>query len=217
VTQFTVDLGSVGAQPDVGLSPAAAEVFGFKQQTKEVAMPEGKVEVARVPNMTVNSPRDLWDVLGSIQLSFVANATPDILENISAVHDLWAQLREDYEDELSAANRVSAAQLSFIRQLATERGEKVPEKVEAMSKEDASLLITEMLLHRGAKLVPAAQQQAQTAPAATHDSSAPGITVAQMKFIETLCKRAKRDVPSDLDAFSKREASDFIAELNGSK
>ena len=169
-TPFEVSLEGDIEHPEAGMTVEAANAWGFgdtEAETKEVPEvvrratkaedveePEEEAVVSLPvdgPNMTVNSPRRLWDAFGCIQLSFRVDpeeGTEGVKAQVGVVIDLWAELEEEYADEIAAvaeaANAITPAQVAFINRLCDEADEDVPEDIKDLGKDEASVLIQEL-------------------------------------------------------------------------
>lgn len=236
---FEVDLTQVDI-PSTGLTPEAEKAWGFKvSEDKEVKvakeeMVEGVAvaESSDKPNMTVDSPRDLWDALGHIQLSLTVKNIEGIKQSVSACVELWDALRDDFSDVIEAtkeeANRISSEQVGFITQLCEELEEDEPENLGEMSKAEASTLIRDLMKKRDTEARPA-RRVSSTRPTRTASRSEvqpsrggdrgrqmsnphASITNPQLDLIEKICGRNDMDVPEDVEEWTKKEASDWIQE-----
>jgi len=249
--QFEVNLGAVPERKvdASNLSQAARTLWGFDEKEGEVTA-ETKagvhvvggtaVEAQVVPvtptkeccederyNMVVDSPKELWDVVGHLNLSFHVDSWKDVQERVEGCAELWDSIRETYADRIAAmaeeAAKASPSQVTFIRQLSETLGEDVAD-IAAMTKEEASAMIEALIAKRDAqKGRPAATPperapylataQATRAPSSGFSRGGGGtkpMSDKQAKLIQDLCGRGNMNLPDGFDTFTSTQASAFI-------
>lgn len=264
---FEVNLDGDIEQPEVGLTEEAAEAWGFdptKRDPDEVAEEvqemagrtarakavEEEVDEAAVVeappthhNMEVDSPKELWDAFGHIKLYFhvdPALGADGVSAQVGACIDLWAELKEEYADEIAeqaeVANAISPAQIAFIKRLCDEADEDLPEGFEDLGKEEASQLIQELKGKAGDEAKPSRRSSRSSGRSSGRSSSRRSskrssgrssgrrssggrsggkLSDKQRNYIEQLCDEADEDVPEDLDDLTGKAASELIQELLG--
>ena len=204
-----------------GLTPDAKKVWGFpttteevKAEVKEVVVDESIQGNPGAYNVEVDSPKEFWDVLGHVKLSFYAEGVESVQEIIANTFELWKSLKETYAAEFEAvkaeAEKPSKAQLNLLSQL----GASNPPA--DLTKEAASRMIEEL---KGQKYqeAPRQWQPTPTPKQEWHPSqqaSSNGPKPASDKQKELIRKLAK-PVPADLDQWESQQASDLIKQLLG--
>jgi len=247
--QFEVNLGAVSERKvdASNLSQAARTLWGFDEKEGEVTA-ETKagvhvvggtaVEAQVVPvtptkeccederyNMVVDSPKELWDVVGHLNLSFHVDSWKDVQERVEGCAELWDSIRETYADRIAAmaeeATKVSPSQVAFVQQLCSELGETTLD-VTAMTKGEASAVIETLIAKRDARK-PQPTAPAERAPyiATAQTTRAPSggfargggtkpMSDKQAKLIQDLCGRGNMNLPDGFDTFTSTQASAFI-------
>ena len=242
--QFEVNLGAVPERKvdASNLSQAARTLWGFDEKEGEVAETKTKAgvqvgtaaEAAQgsvvVPpderyNMVVDSPKELWDVVGHINLSFHVASWKDVQDRVEGCAELWDSIRETYADRIAAmaeeATKVSPSQVAFVQQLCSDLGETTLD-VTAMTKGEASAVIETLIAKRDARK-PQPTAPAERAPyiATAQTTRAPSGGLArsggtkpmsdkQAKLIQDLCGRGNMNLPDGFDTFTSTQASAFI-------
>lgn len=208
-----------------GLSKSARTLWGFPEEEVKVAEQVQDSPQANY-NMVVDSPKELWDVVGHVNLSFYAASWKDATERIKGCVALWDSVREQYADRIAAMAekemQATPSQLSFLRQLRTELGESLLPGAENMTKEGASAMIEDLVAKRDARRQPAGPTMVPlsapraSAPAPQAPSRFPRgggskpMSDKQASLIQDLCSRFNRALPEGFEMFTSADASGFI-------
>ena len=209
-----------------GLTDTARKAWGFpgtaveetKAEVKEVVVNESIQSNPGAYNVEVDSPKEFWDVLGHVKLSFYADGVESVQEIIANTFELWKSLKETYAGEFEAvkaeAEKPSKAQLNLLSQLGATT---VPAD---LTKEAASRMIEEL---KGQQHhAPAGQPRADeyVAPRPTppqgggYGSTQNGPKLLSEKQLELIRKLAK-PVPAGVEGWTSPQASDLIKQLLG--
>jgi len=207
---------------------ATQRVWGFEPKKKEVEkeMSDAVKESAGYPNLEIDSPSDLWDVLGHIKLHLRAETQDAVMENIAAAVKLWETLREEYAEEIKEhKNKPTDSQISFLTQLCHDMDMKVPEGIEDATRAEVAAFINELMEEQKAeknifrrKSTTRKRSSRRSMSRRSRRSSRgsdEGITRRQIQLIERLCEEQDMDVPAGMEGWTKDEASEWIQEELG--
>jgi len=227
---FEIDIG--GDIPDTeDLSQEAQELWGIKKEQEVESMvtkvePQEEKVVNSYPTLTIDSPKEMWDVLGHIAINCTATTEEAILQNVAAAQKLWATLREEFADEFEEVARkkllASDGQRGFLADLYEQAGEEVPDDLEDMTKAEASREIQRL---QGDSAPQARQSRSTGRSRGGSRQQSGGFTLknpdapasdAQLDKLEDLAKKAGEDLPDGYEDFTMQEASDEIQRLMGS-
>lgn len=96
----------------------------------------------------IHSPKELW-ALGAVKLIAQVDDGSKAVDVVAAAQEIWADLREEFADELEAAtareNAMTPAQRNKIEELVEEAGDELPEGFDEFSKSQASKVIQEAI------------------------------------------------------------------------
>jgi len=225
---FEVNLSDMAAK-----RRKAAEVFGLQMPVEEEKggreMPVEEKRVEKV-DVIVDSPKDMWNVLGHIGLTFHVDDIAEVDEIVEACYDLWDHLREKFHTE-EQNNAITSEQKQFIVSLCDQLNRPEPDGLDMFTKLEANTLINTLMGERDAKaqstksitVTSSRRPVPSRGSAPERTSSRQGgnpdrpITDSQIKYIERLCRRNRTDVPEDLESYTVKEASELIDRLSNNR
>ena len=124
---------------------------GTQEEEEEVSEEQEAVVIrpskpAAFPNITIHAPKDLWP-LGSVELHgnlMTGHTLAAVVDFVDQAQEVWNELREAFAEKLKESDFITAKQITFVRQLAEEAGEKVPDNIAELSKADADIAIKKL-------------------------------------------------------------------------
>ena len=204
---------------NISVSEQAALAFGqTKEEEVETVAHQDMYDVA------FDSPKDLWDALGHVQIKrYVPSGA--LIEEWGNILLVWQQAREAFADVIQAAraegNRATDAQVTLVQQLASQTGTPVNvDQIKQASKSDVSNLIQAMKQQVASTQpqatvtgTPQTVQPLGPAPTVYGGGGAGGISASQVNYITILCKKKGLQVPPNIMGMKSSEASQLISQL----